>query len=825
MSKEDGPAGILPRRSVLGGIAVGLIASHMTTTPPWAFAAPGTVTADDFAGLRLRYRELISVTTTNTNDPHFVEALRRVDAQTSQYRALIDQSPSPLGVFTDRPLLPGTVTDPYSLSLNMAMTYGYLKTMTDSYVTPGGQFTGDGQLLTEILNGLAAAHELRYNTDSPIGANWYHFAIQGPRALLDCCTLLYSQIPAADRANYLAAVQHYVPDPWIKSGSDRVQLCLVVVTHGMLAEQSARIARARDALAPVLTYARPDPDKFYGAQQGFWLDGSFLYHGYGAQTGSYGVDLLGAFATLLSLLAGSAWPVSNPNVVLDSIEKSFEPVIFDGLVMDFVRGRSVCRQDTIDHGQGSKVIEHILQLAPAVDAERAAAWRSRCRGWIDRKNYSSIYAGAPLLRVARINALLADTTVVGAPEPTGPVVFPMMGRAVHRGPGWAFAVALASKHTSNYIYLNGENELGFHTGSGMTYLYNSDGGQFTDGFWPTINLYGLPGTTLDQQPLERGAGGLDTGKTLAPNAWAGGVTLENQFGSAGMDYHGIESTLRARKSWFFLPDSIVALGAAITGGSGQPIITTIESRNLHTNGTNPLTIDGIAQPNTQGWTGQFNNAKWAHLADVAGYVLLDQHTPLIAARAARTGTWRENHARGSEQPVTRRYVTLHLNHGVAPAGSTYAYRIIPGATADETAGHAFREDVVVLSNTSAVQAIQVGSTAVVAANFFAAATISAPTGHTVTTDGATAVIMRLTPNRQLEVAIADPTIERVTLILNLGGIESSSVAGDETVTVTPGPSGLEVRVDTSAHDGRTHRLTVHDVPPSLWRAWRARRTR
>ena len=55
----------------------------------------------------------------------------------------------------------------------------------------------------------------------------------------------------------------------------------------------------------------------------------------------------------------------------------------------------------------------------------------------------------------------------------------------------------------------------------MTYLYNGDLTQFSDCFWPTVDPYRLPGTTIERQPLADG-----TGESYLSDAnWAGGATL------------------------------------------------------------------------------------------------------------------------------------------------------------------------------------------------------------------------------------------------------------------------------------------------------------
>jgi hyaluronate lyase len=61
-----------------------------------------------------------------------------------------------------------------------------------------------------------------------------------------------------------------------------------------------------------------------------------------------------------------------------------------------------------------------------------------------------------------------------------------------------------------------------------------------------------------------------------------------------------DSTLRAKKSWFFLDDEVVCLGADINSTDGNPIHTTVENRRLSTTGNESLTIDGTPASTSPG---------------------------------------------------------------------------------------------------------------------------------------------------------------------------------------------------------------------------------
>ncbi|MFW6597454.1 polysaccharide lyase family 8 super-sandwich domain-containing protein [Propionibacteriaceae bacterium Y2011] len=663
----------ISRRALLGaaGAATGL---GLTAGSWWA---PGARAQEvvDFATLRARYRELLIGTDFDTSDPLVAAGIQTVSEASATVRATLVAGADRDRVFSDRP---------FTTSGNHTVTYGNLQNMAKAYRTPGADGFEDETLLQEILAGLCTTHDLVYHAGADEWDNWWHWEIGSPVSLMGVLCLLDGLVPPAEVAQYVEAVTWFVPDPawqWTRypnrgtlesTGTNRVDLCRNVFLAGIVGESDEHMDLAADRLGVAFRYgSEGDPDAGFYAQQGFYPDGSFLYQGRVPYTGSYAVDYLTGLSRLLGMLAGSPWEIDDPRVsnVIESVERGIVPIVFSGQVMDGVRGRSISRVGTPSYSYGNTFVEGILRLAPAADAATAVRWRNICAGWLERNTVVDILDGANLPRISVVKALLEDSTVTPTPERSGFRVFPSMARATHRGAGWGLMITAASDRVSIYDYQLGENYKGFHTASGMVQVYSDDDpAQFSNNFWPTVNLYGLPGTTLDTKPLPKGSGGGGAGKTLAPNAWAGGVTLDDEVGTFGQHLHGVSSTMRAHQSWFCLPDRIVALGAGITGGSEHPVITTVEHRNLHTDGTNALTVNGTVQPTDLGWTDTFDPGSWAHLESTGGYLALDGTVPLHAGREERTGSWRDinDNSNASPDPITHRYVNLWFDHGPDP---------------------------------------------------------------------------------------------------------------------------------------------------------------
>jgi hyaluronate lyase len=484
------------------------------------------------------------------------------------------------------------------------------------------------------------------------------------------------------------------------------------------------------------------------------------------------------------------------------------PVIYDNQMMDFVRGRIIARWNERDHRECRATVDAILRLAQGADPATAARWRAICKGWLERDTYESVLIDGSIPRIVLFKSLLADRSVKPAPEPVNHTLFPGMDRAVHRRPGWAYAIAMASKRISYYEHTNsvGENKKGFHTGDGMTYLYNSDNAQFADEFWPTVDLYRLPGITVDPIPLPDGAGGSERPRP-AEAKWVGGATIDGQFAAIGMELEPLLSPLRAKKSWFCFDEYVVALGAGITRprDSGTPtrIETVVENRNLHASGSNALLVDGVAQPVTQGWDRRFRDPCWAHLEGVGGYVF-PAGGSLKVLREERTGSWRNMHRTGPTDPITRRYLTMWFDHGDSPVDESYAYLLLPGASPARTAKLAADPGVQVMVNSGDVQAVRVPRLGLTAVNFWQAGSAGG-----ITVDAPCSLLMRRGRRGDLGVAVSDPTHELASLSVTLDRPGYRSWTGDDTIGVEALHRRIAFTVNTDSTNGRTHTATFH----------------
>ncbi|MEU6912747.1 polysaccharide lyase 8 family protein [Streptomyces olindensis] len=757
-----------PSRRALLLAAAALAATGGATPAARVAGPPDAAVPDPYQALRARW---LGIALGTGYDPAAQPYAARL-AETGERARALSATMAP----TANSLWPGHPFDPPA---GITRSYGRLWTMTQAYVQQRTGSTADPRLLAAVLRGLDHLSATVYNPDTTRYGNWWEWQIGSPRLLMDITAALHDHLGADRIQAACAAVDHFVPDTALgdysgtSTGANRVDLCRSVALRGILGRAPAKIALARDALSPVFPYVtRGD---------GLYADGSFVQHTWVAYSGTYGQVMLDGLGRLLTLLAGSDWEVTDPNrqLVLDSVERAYAPLIHDGLVMDSVNGRAISRGHLAsddrgimrsDHVHGGQLIAAIALLATAASPAERDRWHARVKGWIERDTVTPLLT-APQFGVADLARLhtVAASSVPAAPEPTGHHLFAAMDRAVHRGPGFTVNIAMASDRIAHYECGNGENPRGWHTGAGMVSWWSGASDQYTDWYWPTVDWYRLPGTTVSTRRLADREGG-EWGTARPDARWVGGTT-DGTYAALGQHLKGLGSTLQARKSWFCAADAVICLGAGITCTDGVPVETIVDNRNLGENGTQRF----VRGPG------------WAHLEDHGGWILLDGSPR--ALREDRTGAWSDINTGGTPERRTRRWQTLWIDHGTDPVDATYAYVLMPGASPRALARRAAdRSWLSVLANDASRQAVSVPSLGLTAANFWQPGTAGAFTAS------AGASVLAVRQGRTVTLCVSEPPRTGEPLEITWDRPVRRVVRADQTVEVLATGRRLRLRV-------------------------------
>ncbi|MGW4959234.1 polysaccharide lyase 8 family protein [Nonomuraea sp. NPDC004186] len=759
-----------------------------TAAATLGLAAPARA-EDAFDAARLRWTGMIAGGAFDPGDPDFAAKVAAVDSAAASLRASMSPDPARPSLWPGLPL-----DDPRTG--NFSRAYSQVRGMALGWATPGTRMHRDPAFAADVVSALDFLYEHAYNERlERQNSNWFWWEIGVPRSLTDTCALLHEGIPAGRLDVWFRPLLRWCPDAdhrisnatITETGANRTNKAMAVAMRGVLTRDATAIELARGGISDKLGGGRWSLLKLTeGPRDGFYRDGSFIQHEFYPYTGAYGTDHLDGVARLITLYAGSPWDIADPDVVnvFDIVDRSFIPVIYDGLMMDMVRGRQISVQGWRDTDAGQKALEGILILLEGAPRAYAERWRPVIKGWVTRNTVHPFLARAGLPAVRQAKAILGDAAVPTGPRTEGTYVFADMDRVVHRRPTWAYAISMCSERIGAAEGINLENLHGWYTGDGMTYLYTEDLSHWNADHWPTVDPYRMPGTTVDTRRRED----IPHGKNYLPPAkWTGGVALDG-LGAAGMDLVADGSTLRAKKSWFLLDDSVIALGAGITASDGRRIETVVENRNTE------------ATP-AQG-------RGWAHLGGTGGYVLLDRARAEVL-RETRTGTWWDIDqgptTKGDTTPRTRTYTTILLDHGTNPVDAGYAYAVLPGASAAATARYAAGPAVEVLANTAQAQAVRCGRLRLHAVNFWQAGTVRTPDGP-ITADGPCSLLIRR-HGPTLRVALSDPSRTAQTVSVTLPWPVKSVESGDGTVRLirtADGPARWAVSVAVGGTRGHTH---------------------
>lgn len=763
-----------------------LLVSALILASVQALFAPPVSAADEYDALREKWKVMLTGGTSfSTSDPDIAAQIAAITATAQSHWDTMDKSSSRTYLWSDLT---------FSDAAHYTSTYKRLKEMALAWATKGSSLQNNASLLADIKDALDWMYANKYNETTTKSGNWWDWEVGAPLHLNDTVVLLYDQLSSAQINNYMNAVDHFQPTITM-TGANRVWECTVIAIRGIIVKDGAKIAAARDGASPVLDYVT--------AGDGFYRDGSFIQHNMYAYNGGYGGALLFELSKLMYLLSGSTWEITDPDKqnVYEWVYNAFEPLMYKGAMMDMTRGREISRdyQDAYKSGHNNiQSIIRISQFAPPADAARM---KSMVKYWIQSGTYSSFYAIAPIDMIVRAKAIVNDSSVPSRGELVKHHRYPGMDRAVHLRPGFGFAISAHSSRIANFESINNENLKGWYTGEGMTYLYNNDLGQYSDGFWPTVNPYRLPGTTVQKDTA------VASGSKSTKN-WVGGSDIAGEYGTMGMELLRHDS-LSMKKSWFMFDDEVVALGAGISCTNGKTIETIVENRKLNAAGNNAFTVNGAAKSTSLGWSETMSGVNWAHLAGSAagsdiGYYFPDGAT-LKGLREARTGTWKaiNNRPQTPNDPITRNYLTLWFDHGANPSNATYSYVLLPNKSASQTGSYAANPDITILENSTDAQAVRENTLNVTGINFWNDIT---KTVGGVTSNRKASVMVRETAT-EIEVAVSDPTQASYTPItIELDKAGSATISKDSGVTVSRLSPTIKFTVTVSGAKGKTFRV-------------------
>ncbi|CAF3794056.1 unnamed protein product [Adineta steineri] len=250
---------------------------------------------------------------------------------------------------------------------------------------------------------------------------------------------------------------------------------------------------------------------------------------------------------------------------------------------------------------------------------------------------------------------------------------------VHRRMNWTSTIKMQSIRTQPTECINYENQKGEHLGQGVLNIYTTNVADYQEIF-PLLDWQAINGITVEHDiPIESCIRGEFNWIKLN---FVGGVS-DGNYGLAIMDT--ATHNLTAKRSWHFYDDAIIALASNLTITTKNTVWTTLVSRLLlkgnvtigFFNGHIISLIDGInySFPYT---SNQSENVQWIHIGESKiVYLLQKQYLYSTIGAEVSTKTASYNTIGPYNDTVTKRTVTVWIDHGLGPYTRDYNYMILP----------------------------------------------------------------------------------------------------------------------------------------------------
>lgn len=689
----------------------------------------------------------------------------------------------------------------YTSSAHLGTEYGKIYKMALAYGTQGQPLYQSEELYEAIIYALDWMYENRYGQAEIDGTgwrdvrehNWWDWFVSAPGYLVDTMMIIHEDIEDEDIDRYLSLYTY------LKTIM-RTDLTLDsnVNSWAYNAYAAAVLQRDEDTIS-MLTQAYNVLFEITKSGTGMYEDYSYVKHNMMAYTGQYGTEaLLGRVVKVMSITGDTLFelPQVDTHMYENWIFNAFEPLMYNAGIMTMVRGRAADGGNEYD--DGVIVLESILNMIDVVSDEDAYKLKMLIKRHFKGDRLSYAYTKLTLPHIIKLDSIVNDETLP-EPEPYELTkVYYHMDRAVHHKDDWSFGLSMSSSRIANYESINGNNEKGWYTGDGMTYLY-TEPDQYNADYFEFADPYKRPGTTVDSQT--RQAVSVAYGQEyFSSKDFVGGVSMDDSYAVVAMDlesFHndtqkGIVDTggggdqplhdcdLTADKSWYLFENEIVCLGAGINATANYEVSTIVENRMIN---SQDLVVNGANV--AYGTNGSTTAPSWAHIENTAGYYF------------PSGGVLNYKQVRN-----TRNFFEMWFSHGNAPTDGTYAYAILPKMTANETQAYANNPKFEILSNTSSIQAVKQIELGITGYTF---RTASAIDGISVS---APCTLMKKQTNSGLELCMSDPTHKLSTLTITLNG-EYSPYEYDSNLSVSSGNGKTIITANLSGETGKTFKVKLN----------------
>lgn len=488
---------------------------------------------------------------------------------------------------------------PIEETIEMSNEYITLYGLAKGFAQKGCAYYGNQKLLDDILWALEWGYNHYYGQAeieergwrSYFQFNWHDWHIKTPSAIMDTILLLDDYIPLEKKKAYISLFDFIrnKPDDFT---SNKVNFGRLIICSGILTENSERLLCGRDGIADTYYYA--DDGKTAG--QGFYKDGSYIFHMHHPQNALYGNAHIAAAVKISEILNGTEYDAAEyTDKLFDWYDNSFKPFLYKGNFMGCVCGREIDREKET----GNILLRTALHIYKIGNQARKDGILDSFEDCFGRTEISG--SDLPLTEYIIYNDILKQLEKRNrALKPNRLYAFNCEDRAVYRNGDTAVSLAMHSSRIYDYESINSLNLSGWHHSSGMLNVYTYPN-HYDDAYWNNVNHYRIPGTTVDAGERQKisvaqgneflsdrdfvgtlscGQTGLSVMSSVGYNSEGKLIcdryyTPDGKYGSAPEKH---TSTFSANVAWFFLSQSIVCMGNGISSNDDLDVYTVLENR-------------------------------------------------------------------------------------------------------------------------------------------------------------------------------------------------------------------------------------------------------
>lgn len=675
-------------------------------------------------------------------------------------------------------------------------SYNAIKNIAKGYATRGTKFYKNEEVKNQIIAGMDWLYDNAYHEGLPEIGNWWHWELGIPKAVNDILILMNGDIPKEKVEKYLGATKFFqpdarysgagatasyssTPDKRVSTGGNRTDTAMISFLRGVILEDKAEVKNALEAVTEVGEYATKG--------DGFYKDGSFIQHNNVAYNGTYASVLFNGLGGILYLVKDTEFEIKSKKLdnIYEAILNGYGYLFINGGMNDSVSGRAISRNKTSDLSRGRDVINSLAMLSEGASDEYRVRLQELIKTNIFSNNSFNILEMSGNRTILGILRDIVEDESIKTRNIVGNKMFHSMDRAISKNEnGGAVALSMHSSRIANFETMNGENLKGWFTGDGMTYIYGNDSSAYTE-FWPTVDMYHLPGVTNSLKV--RGDRSGERRGITTPKAWVGGVNNGELF--VGMDMLSWNKALKVKKSYLFTEDGVVAVyGDSLSSNEGE-IHTTIDNRILKDgkfliNGKEIDKTTVIENPKdlTIMFVGNYPE-------ETIGYRIKD--APKVEIRfEERKGNWKSIGGTDSKE-VVKKYVTIYINHGKNPKDQKFSYLIFPMFKEEEVKNYNLNSLKLVQSDEK-IHAVEDSENRVVRINFWK----DLPVKFRNIRSFSTASMIVKEDNNELLIAVSEPTqLMKKNSIFEIDGTYELEESSSKDIKVTNRNNLTRIEID------------------------------